>query len=546
MNGKVVIGTELNTSTIDKQIVLLEDKLEGLIEEYEILERAEPFEGQNKELIKLGNEIDTTRKKLAKLNQQPTIDFSDMGKGIQKATKRIAKMALAVFGIRSAFMFVRSSINTIAAGDEQLKADIDYMKNALAYAIEPIVRGIVNLAKQLLFYIGYIAKSWFGINIFENANKSLKDSNKQAKELKKTMAGFDEMNVVGGETKSQGTATPSFDLSNIEDVDAPKWIKWIAQNGPKVVSIIAGISGGLIALKLGIRGIRAFAIGVTIEGILYTLGAILEYINNPSWSNFGNILVGIGIIVAGLAVAFTSLPLAIAAAILAILGTIASFWDKIKDFFSNIINGIYELGDNIKKFLIERFSDGAVLINVFIDTIVGVFTGAVRLIFDLFNGLFTGIKNILDGIILICKGNFKQGIETIFKGIANFLIGILNGLIDAVNIIVSPLRAIIVGLSWVMGKNWSMENIKIPNIPYLAKGGIVNNPGPGVLMGSYVAGERGPEAVIPLDDDTLDRLGLSFAKHTVINATIINEMNGRIISRELKKINAEDNFAYNG
>ena len=34
MSGEVVIGTKLDVSMIDKQINLLEDKLEGLLEEY--------------------------------------------------------------------------------------------------------------------------------------------------------------------------------------------------------------------------------------------------------------------------------------------------------------------------------------------------------------------------------------------------------------------------------------------------------------------------------------------------------------------------------
>ena len=65
------------------------------------------------------------------------------------------------------------------------------------------------------------------------------------------------------------------------------------------------------------------------------------------------------------------------------------------------------------------------------------------------------------------------------------------------------------------------------------------------MMGSYIAGERGPEAVIPLDDLTLDRLGEAFARHTQINASIPVYVGNRQIVRELKKINAEDDFAYN-
>lgn len=87
-----------------------------------------------------------------------------------------------------------------------------------------------------------------------------------------------------------------------------------------------------------------------------------------------------------------------------------------------------------------------------------------------------------------------------------------------------------------------MSNI---NLPRLARGGIVNNPGAGVNMGSYIAGERGPEAVLPLDDNTMDRLGEAIARHMNITANITNSMNGRVIARELQKVIDESNFAFN-
>ncbi len=91
----------------------------------------------------------------------------------------------------------------------------------------------------------------------------------------------------------------------------------------------------------------------------------------------------------------------------------------------------------------------------------------------------------------------------------------------------------------------SISRLSTFSLPRLAKGGIVNNPGPGVMMGSYIAGESGPEAVIPLDDNTMNRLGESIAKHMVINANITNTMNGRVISRELQKVQNDSDFAFN-
>ena len=81
----------------------------------------------------------------------------------------------------------------------------------------------------------------------------------------------------------------------------------------------------------------------------------------------------------------------------------------------------------------------------------------------------------------------------------------------------------------------------------LARGGIIHNPGAGVSLGSNIIGGEGrnAEAVLPLDDRTMDRLGQSIARHMTINATMINQMNGRTLSREVKQIMNESNFTYN-
>lgn len=90
---------------------------------------------------------------------------------------------------------------------------------------------------------------------------------------------------------------------------------------------------------------------------------------------------------------------------------------------------------------------------------------------------------------------------------------------------------------------------KIPKLPTikLAHGGIINNPGRGVSLGNdIIGGEAGREFVMPLDSQTMAQLGQEIGKWITINASIINQMNGRTISRELQKINADSDFAMNG
>ena len=89
--------------------------------------------------------------------------------------------------------------------------------------------------------------------------------------------------------------------------------------------------------------------------------------------------------------------------------------------------------------------------------------------------------------------------------------------------------------------------VSIRKVFGLAKGGIINLPGPGVpLSNGVVGGERAPEGVIPYtDNQVMDVLGEAIGRHVTINATIVNSMNGRVISRELQKVNNEETFGAN-
>ena len=82
--------------------------------------------------------------------------------------------------------------------------------------------------------------------------------------------------------------------------------------------------------------------------------------------------------------------------------------------------------------------------------------------------------------------------------------------------------------------------------PRLAQGGIINMPGKGTYVGGAIAGESGREAVLPLtDSQQMELLGEAIGRYITINASITNTMNGRVISRELQKIQQENSFASN-
>lgn len=80
----------------------------------------------------------------------------------------------------------------------------------------------------------------------------------------------------------------------------------------------------------------------------------------------------------------------------------------------------------------------------------------------------------------------------------------------------------------------------------MAVGGIVNNPGKGVSLGSVTTGEAGREGVLPLtDESTMSELGREIGKHVVVYNTITNYMDSNRINRILAKSKSVNEFANN-
>ena len=545
MDGKVIIGCDLDTRSFDAQIDYVENQMQEI--EDKLKQADMGFEvGDTQKLEanyeKLGIKLDSLRKKQAKLNQEQAnmwkLDLSgvqtgidNVNKGLTKTVKKVTKWGLAIFGVRSAYMAVRSAMNTISQYEDDMKNNIDYIKYALAYTLKPIVEWILNAVVKLLQYVNYIAKAWTGKNLFKTAD-AFKNAQKGAKglnkELQKTTASFDEMNVLQDTKSSSGGAdiiAPNIDLTGMQG-EVPQWLKWIVDNKDLILSVFVGVNVGLLAWKLGLKGIQSLGIGLAIAGVIYGIQSIIKYLQDPSFENFGKIITGIGIAVAGVAIIFGAWPIAVGGAISAIVGLIISNWEKIKEFMLNIC-----------KWLEDNF----VLVGKTISDVI-------KNSLNLFEGLFIGVKQILDGIIRIFKGDFKNGINSAMKGIGNIIISVLNTVINGFNAFILPIRSLIVTAGKITGKKWTMDTIKIPRIPRLAKGGIINQPGRGVPIGygQAIGGENRAEGVIPLtDSQQMALLGETIGKYVKINNVIDVNMDSRRINRILQNSSDRVNFASN-
>ena len=194
-------------------------------------------------------------------------------------------------------------------------------------------------------------------------------------------------------------------------------------------------------------------------------------------------------------------------------------WDVLLSFFMKLGEAIMTVWNNflapIVNWLIDTF--GPLVTGVFnavwevVQAVFGNFIDAARSILNALGGL-------LDFIIGVFSGDWNkawEGIKNFFKGIwdamvnilkapINLIIGIINALISAVESVINFVISGLNKLSWtvpdwvpVIGGStfgFNISPVSLGRIPYLARGGIVDQPTLAMV------GEAGKEAVVPLEN----------------------------------------------
>lgn len=632
------IGTSFDRA-LDKQIAI-EQRIEKTKNQYsEINQKVEEY----KQKI---NSINIQKQKTDVDRLKGSID--KVGSSLNKSVKTAGKLALGIFGIRSAYLALRRASSDLANYDEQYATNLEYIRFALTQAIAPVLRYIVNLAATLLGYINAIAQAWFGVNLFANGsveafNKMKKNASgvgKAVKEIKKQLLGFDEINVLTdqsdtGTSAGAGGIAPNFDLSGIQG-DRPEWLQWIIDNKDTAIRALEGIGTALLSIKFGLGGIKGIGLFLIIDGIRQFIEDINDFTNNPTVQKFGEILqdigealIGIGIVLGGT----FGMVTAIVGQIFTIVGGTITYIKNLIDFFNDPSwekwietwrSGIRAMGivgivaDWLIDLIVNNVFGGWDEITKLLETVVTwIYTNVIKPIQDFFQPLIdfvvssvTNLWNSIKGILDIAWQNIKvvidnvkqiftvlwdnlkrifapvaeffgnifgqafERIKNVFNSITSFFSGIwskivnifapigqkigeivggafktvINGILSKVeNVLNTPIRAInklTSVINQVPGIN--LGYLSTFSLPRLKTGGIINMPNTGTMIGGAIAGESGREGVVPLTDrQAMEELGRTIGKYITVNANITNTMNGRVISRELKQVQSEQNFAYN-
>ena len=178
--------------------------------------------------------------------------------------------------------------------------------------------------------------------------------------------------------------------------------------------------------------------------------------------------------------------------------TIKSIWDQIANLIGEIVKVIAPVVANILQMIAQFVDDIAGYVGGCIDVLKG--------IIEFITGVFSGDwKKAWNGIKDIFKGIWEMMVNLV-KAPVNLIIGVINGMISGVvagiNLVVRAINSISVNIpDWVPligGKHigFNLSEVTAPQIPTLAKGGVITSPTL-AMVGEYAGADNNPEIVTP-------------------------------------------------
>lgn len=332
----------------------------------------------------------------------------------------------------------------------------------IAIAVLRIVRELADaIAKLFHFKLTEIDYSGVGnlASGAEDAAAGFDDATSAAKELKKSVMGFDELNILNGSTASgSGSAgvsggsgfdfeLPEYGFLNDVSKQADEVTQKLKNALPWILAIGAGLAAWKLGPKLGLDLQKTIGLAVGIFGALTLVQNILDAIvNGVTEENMTGMIFGMTLAVTGLYVALGPVAGGITAIVsgLAVLAVAFSDAEKSGWNFQNqmlAIAGILAAGVGI-----------GILIGSWIPLLIAMIAA---LLFSITTAtghgqeLISGVKETLQGFIDFFAGIFTGDTERTAAGIA----GIFGGLKNAVGAVIDGIRDWLNGLlDWIDNK----------------------------------------------------------------------------------------------
>lgn len=425
----------------------------------------------NREIEKANGDIDVSKSRAGELAAQLASagrNTEKMSAGVKKAEKSAKTFASRMKSVvRSALVFTvitqalskfRNWVGDVIKVSPEATAAIARLKGALLTLVQPLVNIIipaftkfVNILAAIINKIASVFAVLTGKTV-ESSRAAAEALNKQtsalngtgaaAKEAKKQLLGFDEINQLTEDTSGGGggSGTIAPDFSGFDDTE---------DELNTILGLVGAIATGLLAWKIAslftdslsmIGGIALAAAGA-FALVYFWLDA---WNNGIDMQNFLGMLAGVAALAGGLAIAFGST----AAGIALVIGGLAMLVVGIKDVIENgftlentltIIAGLLAAGLGI----------GLLTGNWIPLLIAGIAAALIALVSFTGHGeeLINGLKETIDGFGKFFKGVFSgdmemtaEGLKQIWDGLKNTWNAVIDSIMDAWNMFIEWLR----------------------------------------------------------------------------------------------------------
>ena len=292
-----------------------------------------------------------------------------MGKQFSNMASMMQKYSLAALGARGIYSILRKAVSEYMSQNTQLSGQMSSMFSSLGNILGPIITRIIGLVSTAIGYITALLNllGIAGSAAVKSIDKAAGGAGGAAKELKRQLAGFDDLNILNGQDEGGGGGGGS-DATDFTEATLPDWVSLM------VTKIKEGDWAGAATvltdeLNKMVDKVDWSGIGAKIG---YWLNAALTFlataILNFDWKNLGaHLAESVNAIITS--VDWTNLGTVLSGKFRAILLTAAGFLENFdwaafaqgfSDFAIGFFNGISsaieavdwkKIGEEIKTFL---------------------------------------------------------------------------------------------------------------------------------------------------------------------------------------------------
>lgn len=447
--GLLKEGEDVKINQLSSQVELMTNKLNDTKEKANDLKEEINDSLNQKSILKYGE------------------GFKELGKKIDKFKLKMSRLigTAMIFNLmRNQLTNLRNNMISLLKTNSSFSNNLNQIRANLMTAFAPIynaclpaINSLMNALSKLTGTIAKFVSSLFGKSLKDAKNeasglsKALKKVKNSGKEASGSLASFDKLEVIGNDNASGNSDDINYDNEitySQKILDILNAVKnFVIQNKELIIGFLYGLAAGIIAVKLGMDGIKTLAFGTMLAGVVTLIQGIMQFIQDPSWDNFAVILQGLSLILAGVAIAMLAVnaanPVAwilLAIAALTTLGAlIIKHWDDTKAILEKV-------GDWIYDHVIKPIKDKS-------QSMISFFKNLISKIVGLFKTLGTKVGNVIGSAFKIVINGVLKSIEDIL----NFPVKSINKLIEVIN--------------KVPGIN--IGTLPTFNLPRLAKGAVI-------------------------------------------------------------------------